>query len=157
MPAMPHRAAGPRIEPPVSVPMPPRISPAATAAPVPLLLPAVKCSVIPRVARGWRREIKRRAAIGEFVRRQFAHQHRAGGSELLGAGSVGIRDIILQNFRSTGRRYPFGIDDVLEANRDAVQWPRVTAGHDRPFGGTCISQCAFFGEVDKGVQLLVDR
>ena len=45
MPAMPHSAAGPRIEPPVSVPMPPRISPAATAAPVPLLLPAVKCSV----------------------------------------------------------------------------------------------------------------
>src|SRR6516225_9017959 len=45
MPAMPHKAAGPRIEPPVSVPMPPRISPAATAAPVPLLLPAVKCSV----------------------------------------------------------------------------------------------------------------
>src|SRR5205823_10510818 len=45
MPAMPHRAAGPRIEPPVSVPIPPRISPAATPAPVPLLLPAVKCSV----------------------------------------------------------------------------------------------------------------
>src|SRR6516225_2207398 len=43
MPAMPHSAAGPRIEPPVSVPMPPRINPAATAAP--LLLPAVKCSV----------------------------------------------------------------------------------------------------------------
>src|ERR1700738_4839003 len=45
MPAMPHSAAGPRIEPPVSVPIPPRISPAATPAPVPLLLPAVKCSV----------------------------------------------------------------------------------------------------------------
>ena len=37
-----HKAAGPRIEPPVSVPMPPRISSAATPAPVPLLLPAVK-------------------------------------------------------------------------------------------------------------------
>src|SRR5947209_19809980 len=45
MPAIPHNAAGPRIEPPVSVPMPHRISPAATPAPVPLLLPAVKCSV----------------------------------------------------------------------------------------------------------------
>ena len=41
---MPHNAAGPRIEPPVSVPMPHRIMPEATAAPVPLLLPAVKCS-----------------------------------------------------------------------------------------------------------------
>ena len=36
MPAMPHNAAGPRIEPPVSVPMPHRIMPDATAAPVPL-------------------------------------------------------------------------------------------------------------------------
>src|ERR1700690_3003283 len=41
---MPHNAAGPRIEPPVSVPMPHSITPAATAAPVPLLDPAVKCS-----------------------------------------------------------------------------------------------------------------
>src|SRR5690242_7832991 len=45
MPAIPHNAAGPRIEPPVSVPMPPRNSPAATPAPVPLLEPAVKCWV----------------------------------------------------------------------------------------------------------------
>src|SRR5580700_4164843 len=41
---MPHNAAGPRIEPPVSVPIPHKITPAATAAPVPLLDPAVKCS-----------------------------------------------------------------------------------------------------------------
>src|ERR1700712_736337 len=45
MPAMPHSAAGPRIEPPVSVPMPHRIMPEATAAPVPLDDPAVKCSL----------------------------------------------------------------------------------------------------------------
>src|SRR5579862_6496078 len=44
MPAMLHSAAGPRIEPPVSDPVPPRISPAATAAPVPDDEPAVKCS-----------------------------------------------------------------------------------------------------------------
>ena len=41
---MPHSAAGPRMLPPVSDPVPPRMNPAATAAPVPLLLllPAVK-------------------------------------------------------------------------------------------------------------------
>ncbi len=44
MPAMPHRAAGPRMEPPVSVPRPPRIRPGGTAAPVPLLEPPVKWS-----------------------------------------------------------------------------------------------------------------
>src|SRR3954468_14414064 len=43
-PAMPQSAAGPRMEPPVSDPVPPRISPAATAAPVPDDEPAVKCA-----------------------------------------------------------------------------------------------------------------
>jgi fatty-acyl-CoA synthase len=37
MPVMPQAAAGPRIEPPVSVPSAPRTSPAASAAPLPLL------------------------------------------------------------------------------------------------------------------------
>src|SRR5437667_28534 len=41
---MPHRAAGPRIEPPVSEPSAPGIKPAATAAPVPLDEPPVKWS-----------------------------------------------------------------------------------------------------------------
>src|ERR1044072_7596556 len=44
MPAMPHSAAGPRIDPPVSDPVPPRMSPAATPAPVPEDDPAVKSS-----------------------------------------------------------------------------------------------------------------
>ena len=45
MPAMPQSAAGPRIDPPVSDPVPPRISPAATAAPVPDDDPDVKRSL----------------------------------------------------------------------------------------------------------------
>src|SRR5262249_56713861 len=69
---------------------------------------------VPRVARRRRREIEARAAIGKFVRRQFAHQHRAGGGELLSASGVGIRDVVLQEFRAAGGRYPFGIDDVLQ-------------------------------------------
>ena len=40
--ARPQNAAGPRIEPPVSLPVPPRTSPAATEAPVPLDEPPVK-------------------------------------------------------------------------------------------------------------------
>src|SRR4029077_6516012 len=42
MPARPQKAAGPRIDPPVSRPVPPSTSPAATAAPVPLEEPPVK-------------------------------------------------------------------------------------------------------------------
>ena len=41
IPAMPQNAAGPRMEPPVSEPVPPSTSPAATAAPVPEDDPAV--------------------------------------------------------------------------------------------------------------------
>src|ERR1700712_3198589 len=41
---MPHNADGPRIDPPVSDPVPPSTSPAATAAPVPEDEPAVKWS-----------------------------------------------------------------------------------------------------------------
>jgi hypothetical protein len=41
---MPHSAAGPRIEPPVSDPSAPSTNPAATAAPEPLLDPPVKCA-----------------------------------------------------------------------------------------------------------------
>ena len=44
MPATPHNAEGPRIEPPVSEPVPPMTRPAATAAPVPEDDPAVKWS-----------------------------------------------------------------------------------------------------------------
>src|SRR5712675_612943 len=45
MPARPQNAAGPRIEPPVSLPVPPRTRPAATEAPVPLDEPPVKRAV----------------------------------------------------------------------------------------------------------------
>src|SRR5690554_2497625 len=41
---MPQRAAGPRIDPPVSDPIAPKTKPAATAAPEPLLDPPLKCS-----------------------------------------------------------------------------------------------------------------
>src|ERR1700684_220824 len=44
MPASPHSAAGPRIEPPVSDPVPRRIMPEETAAPVPDDEPEVKCA-----------------------------------------------------------------------------------------------------------------
>src|SRR5204862_550980 len=75
MPAMPHNAAGPRIEPPVSVPMPPRISPAATPAPVPLLLPAVKCPVFQGLRAG---EIVDERRLGHIAPR-LAHPLRHRG------------------------------------------------------------------------------
>src|SRR5476649_844375 len=54
MPAMPQSAAGPRIDPPVSDPVPPRMRPAATAAPVPDDDPAVQCSLFQGLRAGVR-------------------------------------------------------------------------------------------------------
>ena len=112
---------------------------------------------VPRIARRRRRQVERGAAIGEFVRRQFADQHRAGSGEPGGAGRVLGRDIVLQQLRPAGRRDALGIDDVLEADRDAVQRPRRTARHDQRLGGPRLGQRPLLGDVIKGVQPVIER
>src|SRR5207248_3810483 len=67
---------------------------------------------VPGVARRRLREVEARTAIGEFMRRRLADQYRAGGGELLGAGRVGFRNVVLQDLRLAGRRDALGIDDV---------------------------------------------
>jgi hypothetical protein len=47
-----------------------------------------------------------------------------------------------------------GIDDVLEADRDAVHRTTRAARHDRRLGRARLGQRALFGQVDKGVQRL---
>jgi len=63
----------------------------------------------------------------------------------------------LQELRPAGGRYPFGVDDVLEADRDAVQWPLGPAGHDRPLRGARLGQCPLLGHMDESVQFAVER
>src|SRR5204863_5514940 len=76
---------------------------------------------VPGVARRRLREVEARTAIGEFMRRRLADQRRAGGVQLLGAGGVSVGDVVLQDLRLAGRRDALGVDDVLEADLDAVQ------------------------------------
>jgi hypothetical protein len=91
------------------------------------------------------------------MRRRLADQDRAGRRQLLGASRVGIGDVVLQDLRPAGRRDPFCVDDVLEADRDAVQRPVRTAGHDRPLGLASLGKRPLLGQMDKGMQAVVQR
>jgi hypothetical protein len=122
---------------------------------VPLLLPAVKCSSFHGLRAGGRGKSKE--AVRELVRRQLAHQHRAGSGELFGAGRVRLGDVVLQQFRLTGRRDALGVDNILEADRDAVQWVAWPVSHDRRLGSAGVGESTFLSEVDKGMQLVVER
>ncbi len=112
---------------------------------------------VPRVARRWPGQIEARAAIGEFMCRRLADQYSAGDGEQFGAGSIGIGNVVLQDLRLAGRRDPLGIDDVLEADRDAMQRALRAARHDRRFGGARLGQRAFLGQVDKDIEPIVER
>ena len=156
MPAMPHSAAGPRIEPPVSVPMPPRISPAATPAPVPLLEPAVKCSVFHGLRAGGQGRSNDGPPSANSCVVSLAHQHGAGCGQLHRAGRIGVRDVVAQDLRLAGRRDALGIDDVLQADRNAVQ---RTASDRRAMIAASAARASASArssvEQDEGVQLAV--
>ena len=78
---------------------------------------------VPRVARRRPRYVEARPAIGEFVGCQFADQHGACGREFLGAGRIRCGHVVREDPRLAGGANAFGIDDVLEPDRDAVKRP----------------------------------
>ena len=61
-----------------------------------------------------------------------------------------------QNFRMAGRRHPFGLVDILEADRDAVQRAAAIAAHDLGLGGTGRREGRFSQHPDKAVELAVE-
>ena len=63
MPTMPHRDAGPLIDPPVHDPRAPITCPAATAEPDPLLEPPVACSRFQGLRAGWNGDVKSGAPV----------------------------------------------------------------------------------------------
>ena len=121
MPAMPQSAAGPRIEPPVSEPVPPRIIPAATAAPVPEEEPAVKRVGVPGIARRRPGQVEARAAAGEFMGGELAEHHHPGRGPSRRRCGVARRDVVLQHAGMAGGGDARGLVDVLVGEGDAVQ------------------------------------
>ena len=154
---MPHSAAGPRIEPPVSEPIAPGTNPAAIAAPAPLDEPPVKCSRFHGIARRRPGEVEGRAAMREFMGRELAEQHPAGLVEPRDGRRVLGRDIIRADPRVAGRADAGGAVDVLQPERNAVQRPAIIAGHDLALGGPRLLPRPLGGRQQKGVELRVER
>ena len=75
---MPQKAAGPRMEPPVSEPVAPTTSPAARAAPEPLLEPPGMCVEVPRIAGRQEAMAGQLEAERELMGDEFAQEDGAG-------------------------------------------------------------------------------
>ena len=124
MPLMPVKAAGWRIEPPVSVPVTPGARPAATAAAEPPDDP-------PGSARHCRRRCASSAsdravgaglvgrAHGELVHVELAQHPRARRLEVAGDGALVGRLEALEDVRARGAVDAFGREQILDAERDA--------------------------------------
>ena len=100
MPAMPHSAAGPRIEPPVSEPVPPRIMPDATAAPVPDDEPAVKCSGFHGLRAGGQGRSKDGPPMANSCVASLPISTVPAAAHLRTDGRILRRDIVLQQLAS---------------------------------------------------------
>ena len=111
---------------------------------------------VPRVARRRPGQIEARAADGEFVRRELAHDDGAGAAQPRHAHRIGRRDIVDQDLRMAGRRQARDIDDVLDADRHAMQRTAQAARRDLGFGGPGRVHRRLAVEPDEDVQLRVE-
>ena len=156
-PGEPQKAAGPRTEPPVSVPTAPGTNPAATAAPAPLDEPPGRRVCVPGVQRRRPWQVPARAAEGEFPGRQLAQQNAAAGLEPDDDLGVGRRHMILAQLRMPGGADAGGLDDVLQRVGDAVQRPAARPGHQFAFGRAGFGERDLLGDEQEAVQFAVMR
>ena len=111
---------------------------------------------VPRVARRRPRQIEARAADREFMRRQLAEHDGAGAAQPCHADRVLGGDIVDQDLRMAGRRQAGDIDDVLDADRHAVQRAAPPSRRDLGFGGLGGRHRRLGIEPDEGMQPRVE-
>ena len=111
---------------------------------------------VPRVARRRPRQVEARPADGEFVRRQLAEHDRAGAAQLRARRPRRRGDVVHQDLRMAGRRQAGDVDDVLDADRHAVQRPAQAAG-DLGLGGLGRRHRRLGVEPDEDVEPRVER
>ena len=121
MPTVPVKAAGWRIEPPVSVPVAPSAMRAATAAAEPPEEPpGTSARVVarfapPRIADARRNsEVRLRRAHGELVHVDLAQHHRAGLPQVGGDGQFIGRLEAFEDVRAGGGLHALGAEQVLD-------------------------------------------
>jgi hypothetical protein len=111
---------------------------------------------VPRVAGRRPRQVEARATDRKFMRRQFAQHDRAGTAQLCHAHRIGRGDMVDQDLRVAGRWQPGDIDDVLDADRHAVQLAARPARHDLGLGSPGSSHRRLGIEPDKGMQRRIE-
>src|ERR1051326_1684467 len=127
MPARQQNAEGPRIEPPVSLPVPPSTRPAATEAPVPLDEPPVK--------------------------RVVSHGLRAGGQGRSKLGPPKANSCVASFPMTTA---PASRSFFTENASASVKWPAVFASGDLALGGAGFGARRVGEDADKAVELAVE-
>ena len=156
MPAMPHSAAGPRIDPPVSDPVPPMISPAATAAPVPDDDPAVKRSLFQGLRAGGHGTSNDGPPKANSCVASLPSMTAPASAHFFDGVRVARRHVVLQEPGMRRRADAGRVVDVLVGDRDAVERSAQRARHLPRFGGLGVRQRALLGHHQERIQLRIE-
>ena len=130
MPTMPVKAAGWRIEPPVSVPVAPRQSPAATAAAEPPEEPPGTSGVFAPFLRhgeitGPKNEVSFDEPMANSSLLSLPSMTAPSRHRLAADGRLVGRHEIIEDVRAGGGAHVLGREQVLDAERNAFERPRV--------------------------------
>ena len=90
------------------------------------------------------------------MRRQLAHQHGAGIIEALHRGGVLRGNIVARDLGMPRGKDSSGIENILQAERNAVERPAILATGDFFFGGARLFAREFGGLGDEGVDLRIE-
>ena len=156
MPAMPQSAAGPRIDPPVSDPVPPRISPAATAAPVPEDDPAVKCSRFQGLRAGGHGRSNDGPPKANSCVASLPSITVPASAHFVDGVRVARRHVVLQELGMRRRADAGGVVDVLVGDRDAVERAAQRARHLPRLGGLGVGQRALLRHHQERIELRIE-
>ena len=131
-PATPQNAAGMRSEPPRSVPSASAIMPVARAAAPPPVEPPADFVRVPRISRATKNLVERVRAGGELRAVRLAENHGTRLAQAPDDKGIFLGDVVCVNRRAKGRPETRDRRDVLDANRQPAQRPRVVAFLDPP-------------------------
>ena len=115
----------------------------------------VRC--VPGIARRRPRQVERRSAVRELVRRELARQHGPGGLQAGDGGRVLVGNAVDAGARMARRQDAGRVVDILEGERNAVQRPAQIAVHDLGLGGAGSRHGDVRRARDEGIQLRVER
>jgi len=93
--------------------------------------------------------------IGKFGRHRFAEDDRAGLAQPTDRGCIGLRTTPCKNWRSALGRIIGGVENILDADRNAVQRADALAICLFAIEFASLLQCVLWIDMDKRVDLAV--